>query len=305
MTGYAILIQEGRGKRIVKSLIISMRPKQWSKNLFVFAGVIFSKSILDPEPLLTSIFAFALFCLLSSAVYLFNDVIDYKEDCKHPRKCKRPIASGALSRAVASLFAVAFAVVGLVLSFLLSVEFGIAAALYTGLMLFYSLFLKKVMIVDVLCIAIGFVLRAAAGALAINVEISSWLLICTGLLALFLGFSKRRHELVILEGAASQHRFALTGYNPQVLDQMISVVTASTVMAYALYTVSAETVAKFGTRLLGLTIPFVLFGVFRYLYLVHIKGEGGSPERSLLNDRPLLIDILLWVIASGVILYFT
>lgn len=282
-----------------------MRPKQWSKNLFVLAGVIFSKNLLDPEPLLTSILAFALFCLLSSAVYLFNDVIDYREDSRHPTKSKRPIASGALSRTVASLFALVFAAAGISLSFLLSVEFGIAAASYAGLMLLYSLVLKKAMIVDVLCIAVGFVLRAAAGALAINVEISSWLLICTGLLALFLGLSKRRHELVILEQAAHQHRIALSGYNPRVLDQMISVVTASTVMAYALYTVSAETVTKFGTRLLGLTIPFVLFGIFRYLYLVHIKGEGGSPERSLLNDRPLLADILLWVVVSGLILYFT
>jgi 4-hydroxybenzoate polyprenyltransferase len=282
-----------------------MRPKQWSKNLFVLAGLIFSKNLLETEPLLISLFAFALFCLLSSAVYLMNDVMDYREDSKHPAKSKRPIASGALSRSTASIFACLFAAAGLSLSFLLSFRFGIAAALYAALMLFYSLHLKKVMIVDVLCIAIGFVLRAAAGALAIDVEISSWLLICTGLLALFLGLSKRRHELVVLEEAAPQHRFALTGYNPRVLDQMISVVTASTVMAYALYTVSAETVAKFGTRLLGLTIPFVLFGIFRYLYLVHIKGEGGSPERSLLNDRPLLVDILLWIVASGVILYFT
>ena len=144
---------------------------------------------------------------------------------------------------------------------------------------------------------------AAAGAVVIDVHISSWLLICTGLLALFLGLSKRRHELVILEEEVSQHRTALTGYNPRVLDQMISVVTASTVMAYALYTVSPETVAKFDTRLLGLTIPFVLYGIFRYLYLVHIKGEGGSPERSLLHDRPLLADIFLWVIAAGLILY--
>ena len=289
----------------MKALIISMRPKQWSKNLFVFAGLIFSKSLLEPEPLLTSVFAFALFCLLSSAVYLFNDVMDYREDSRHPTKSKRPIASGALNRTAASIFAIVFSAVGLSLSFVLSPQFGAAAALYTGLMFFYSVYLKKVMIVDVLCIAIGFVLRASAGALAIDVEISSWLLICTGLLALFLGLSKRRHELVILEETASQHRFALTGYSPPVLDQMISVVTASTVMAYALYTVSADTVAKFGTRLLGLTIPFVLFGVFRYLYLVHIKGEGGSPERSLLNDRPLLVDILLWVVASGLILYFT
>jgi len=281
-----------------------MRPKQWSKNLFVLAGVIFSKSLLDLHLLLLSVFAFILFCLLSSSVYLFNDVIDYKEDSRHPTKSKRPIASGALSRTTASLFALIFALVGLVLSFLLSLRFGIAAICYVGLMLSYSLFLKKAMIVDVLAISAGFVLRAASGALAIDVEISSWLLICTGLLALFLGFSKRRHELVILE-EASQHRASLLGYSPRVLDQMIAVVTASTVMAYALYTVSAETVAKFGTRLLGLTIPFVLYGIFRYLYLVHIKGEGGSPERSLLQDKPLLIDITLWVMASGLILYLT
>ena len=287
----------------MRPLFISMRPKQWSKNLFVFAGVIFSQSLLDFRLLLLSIFAFVLFCLLSSSVYLFNDVMDKKEDSKHPLKSKRPIASGALSRTVALTFAAIFAVVGLALSFLLSVEFGFAAASYAVLMFFYSLFLKKAMIVDVLAISAGFVLRAAAGAVAIDVHISSWLLICTGLLALFLGLSKRRHELLVLEKDVSQHRVALSGYNPRVLDQMISVVTASTVMAYALYTVSAETVAKFGTRLLGLTIPFVLYGIFRYLYLVHIKGEGGSPERSLLHDKPLLVDIFLWVIAAGLILY--
>ena len=287
----------------MKPLLISMRPKQWSKNLFVFAGIIFSQNLLDLRLLLLSIFAFILFCLLSSSAYLFNDVMDYKEDSKHPTKSKRPIASGALSRTVALAFAAIFAVVGLVLSFLLSIEFGFAAASYAGLMFFYSLFLKKAMIVDVLAISAGFVLRAAAGAVAIDVHISSWLLICTGLLALFLGLSKRRHELVILEKEVSQHRVALSGYSPRVLDQMISVVTASTVMAYALYTVSAETVAKFGTRLLGLTIPFVLYGIFRYLYLVYIKGEGGSPERSLLHDRPLLIDIFLWVVTAGLILY--
>ncbi|MFQ5905455.1 MAG: decaprenyl-phosphate phosphoribosyltransferase [bacterium] len=289
----------------VKALLISMRPRQWSKNLFVLAGVIFSRSLFDLHLLLLSVFAFILFCLLSSSVYLFNDVTDYKEDSGHPTKSKRPIASGALSRAAALLFAGIFALVGLALSFLISPRFGIAAASYVGLMFSYSVLLKRAMIVDVLAISAGFVLRAAAGALAIDVEISSWLLICTGLLALFLGFSKRRHELVVLEQQASEHRSVLSGYSPRVLDQMIAVVTASTVMAYALYTVSAETVAKFGTRLLGLTIPFVLYGIFRYLYLVHIKGEGGSPERSLLQDKPFLIDIILWVTVSGLILYLT
>ncbi len=289
----------------VKSLVISMRPRQWSKNLFVFAGLIFSKSLSDLRLVIVSVLAFLLFCVLSSAVYLFNDVIDYREDSVHPSKCRRPIASGQMGRTRACFFAAVFAAVALVLSFLLSQHFGITAALYLGLMVLYSLFLKRLIIVDVLCISAGFVLRAAAGALAIDVQISSWLLICTGLLALFLGLSKRRHELLVLEDAAPGHRIALLGYNHLVLDQMISVVTASTVMAYALYTVSAETVVKFGTRLLGLTIPFVLYGIFRYLYLVHIKGEGGSPERSLLNDKPLLVDILLWIVASGLILYLS
>jgi 4-hydroxybenzoate polyprenyltransferase len=280
-----------------------MRPKQWSKNLFVFAGLVFSKSLRDPRLVVVSVLAFLLFCILSSAVYLFNDVMDYEEDSRHPAKRKRPIASGAMSRTAASLFAAFLGAAALILSFLLSLRFGIAAAIYLCLMVLYSLFLKRFIIVDVLCISAGFVLRAAAGALAIDVQISSWLLICTGLLALFLGLSKRRHELLVLEDAAAEHRVALLGYNHLVLDQMISVVTASTVMAYALYTVSAETVLKFGTRLLGLTIPFVLYGIFRYLYLVHIKGEGGSPERSLLNDKPLLVDILIWIVVSGVILY--
>lgn len=288
---------------MLKSLFISSRPRQWAKNLFVFAGLIFSRNLHQPHLVLVSLLAFILFCLMSSSVYLFNDVMDYREDSRHPVKSRRPIASGALNRKVALCFAAAFAAIGLVFSFVLSPEFGIVSACYVGLMLLYSLFLRRVMIVDVLTISGGFVLRAAAGAAAINVEISSWLLICTGLLALFLGFSKRRHEVVLLEEDVSQHRAALARYSPRVLDQMISVVTASTVMAYALYTVSAETVSKFGTRLLGLTIPFVLYGIFRYLYLVYIEGEGGAPERSLLRDRPLLIDIFLWIVASGLILY--
>ena len=285
------------------ALVRSLRPSQWTKNLIVFAGLIFGQRLLDPGAVGNALIAFAVFCALSSVVYLINDVADRAADRQHPTKRFRPIASGALGVPVALGFAGLLTITALAVAYWLRLEFGFVATAYVALLALYSGPLKHVVIIDVLTIAIGFVLRAAAGALAVEVEIGHWLLIATVLLALFLALSKRRHELVLLGEGATSHRRILQEYSPYLLDQMISVVTASTLVAYALATVSPETIVKFGTNKLGLTLPFPLYGIFRYLYLVHQKEGGGSPSDMLLNDRPLLACVALWAIAVALIIY--
>jgi 4-hydroxybenzoate polyprenyltransferase len=282
---------------------VSLRPHQWTKNLAVFAALGFSKHLFDTVLLLRSLAAFALFCGLSGAVYLLNDVADLERDRLHPLKALRPIASGLVPPRLAALVAAALAAGCLVGSLLLGRRFLLCAAAYLALNVLYSLKLKEVVIVDVLSVSMGFVLRFVAGAVAISVVISEWLLICTILLALFLTLAKRRHELVSLSDTAASHRRILAEYSPYLLDQMISVVTASCVTAYAFYTTAAETKAKFQTDYLVLTIPFVLYGIFRYLYLVHRKEKGGSPSDVLLTDRPLLVAVALWAITIVVIVY--
>jgi 4-hydroxybenzoate polyprenyltransferase len=284
-------------------LFTSLRPRQWTKNLLVFAGLLFSKNLFSVPLLLKTLAGFVLFCLLSGAEYLINDLADLRQDRVHPLKSQRPIASGKLPAHWAVIAAGLFLPAGLVLSFLLDTAFGWAALLYVLIMTAYTFLLKRIVILDVLVIAFGFVLRAAAGAVLIHVTISSWLLVCTTFLALFLGLCKRRHELVILGADASVHREILGEYSVPLLDQMIAVVTASTVMAYALYTMAADTLVKFGTRNLIFTVPFVLYGIFRYLYLVHQKNMGGSPEQILLKDKGMIINITLYVITGAVIIY--
>jgi len=291
------------GRSVVALLFRSLRPEQWTKNLIVFAGLLFGLQLFDADAVLRTLAAFAVFCALSGVVYVVNDIMDRDADRRHPLKARRPIASGALSPVVAGAAAAALTVVGLAAAFALSRAFGLVALTYLVLQTAYSGPLKHIVIVDVLTIAMGFVLRAAAGAVAVRVPISHWLLIVTILLALFLALSKRRHELVLLAGEAAQHRPILGEYSAYLLDQMISVVTASTLVAYIFYCISPETVQKFGTDLLGLTIPFPLYGIFRYLYLVHRREGGGSPSQMLLNDRPLLICVGLWVAAVVVIVY--
>ena len=291
------------GSPLVVSLVRSLRPSQWTKNLIIFAGLIFGQRLLDPASVISSVFAFFIFCALSSVVYLINDVADRDADRQHPLKKNRPIASGALPVPVAIGAAIVLAVGALIAAYLLRFSFGVVATAYLTLLAFYSGPLKHVVIIDVLTIAIGFVLRAVAGAVVIDVEIGHWLLIATVLLALFLALSKRRHELVLLAEGATSHRRILQEYSPYLLDQMISVVTASTLVAYAIATVSPETIQKFGTNKLGLTLPFPLYGIFRYLYLVHQKEGGGSPSDLLLNDRPLLACVALWAIAVALIIY--
>jgi 4-hydroxybenzoate polyprenyltransferase len=295
--------QPAQGRSLATNLLYSLRPGQWTKNLFVFAGLLFSRHLLDPGAAARATAAFAVFCALSGVVYLINDVADRESDARHPVKARRPIASGALAPGAALAAAVAIGAVALAAAFALDLRFGVVAAAYVALLALYSGPLKHIVIIDVLTIAIGFVLRVVAGTVVIGVETSYWLLVCTILLALFLALSKRRHELTLLADGAAGHRRILQEYSPYLLDQMIGVVTASTLMAYIIYATSQETADKFGTSLLGLTIPFPLYGIFRYLYLVHLKEGGGSPSEMLLNDRPLLACVGLWGLAVAVIIY--
>jgi 4-hydroxybenzoate polyprenyltransferase len=286
----------------LRAVIVSLRPHQWTKNLVVFAALALSKHLFETDPLLRTLLAFALFCGLSGTVYLFNDVADVEGDRLHPRKRLRPVASGALSVRSATALAVVLGLACLALSLALGRGFASCALAYLALNLLYSFELKHVVIVDVLAVSLGFVIRAVAGAVAIAVQISDWLLICTLLLALFLTLSKRRHELTSLNDSAG-HRQILAEYSPYLLDQMVNVVTASCVTAYAFYTTAQETREKFQTDRLAWTIPFVLYGIFRYLYLVHQKEQGGSPTDVLLTDRPLLLAVALWAVAIVLIVY--
>jgi 4-hydroxybenzoate polyprenyltransferase len=284
-------------------LIASLRPEQWTKNLIVFAGALFGGRLLDLPALGLAVATFAIFCALSGTVYLFNDLADREADQRHPLKRARPIASGALAPSVALVAGSVLAMVAVATAVLIRPALGAVAAAYLVLLLGYSAFLKHVVIIDALTIAAGFVLRAAAGAVAIAVPISQWLLVCTTLLALFLAFSKRRHELTLLTEGATEHRRILHEYSPYLLDQMIAVVTASTLIGYAVYATSAETAQRLGTARLGVTIPFVLYGIFRYLYLVHQKRGGGSPAAMLVNDGPLLACVALWAASVALVLY--
>ena len=291
------------GRPTVLSLIVSVRPEQWTKNLLIFAGLLFARRLFDPVAVAEASLAFVIFCALSGSVYVINDLLDRDSDREHPLKARRPIASGALSVPAASWMAAALAAAGLGGAFELNLRLGIVAAAYFGVFALYSAVLKHIVILDVLTIAIGFVLRAVAGAVAIEVEISHWLLVCTFLLALFIAMAKRRHELVLLTSTATSHRPILSEYTPYLLDQMIAVVTASTLIAYVFYTISPDTQQKFGTTWLGLTIPFPLYGILRYLYLVHQREGGGSPSDLLLTDRPMLVCVVLWVLAVALIIY--
>jgi 4-hydroxybenzoate polyprenyltransferase len=287
----------------VLSLVVSLRPGQWTKNLLVFAPLVFAVRLFDLQSDVKAGLAFLVFCALSSAVYLVNDVMDREADRQHPRKRLRPIAAGTISVATALLTATVLGTAALGAGFALEWRFGAIAAGYVVLQVLYSTRLKHIVIVDALTLAIGFVLRAIAGALAIDVVVSHWLFVCTILGALFIALAKRRHEIVLLAGGAGTHRPILDEYSPYLIDQMIGVVTASTLIAYIFYTISPETEQKFGTSWLGLTIPFAVYGIFRYLYLVHQREGGGSPSDLLLDDRPLLACVTLWVIAVVLIIY--
>jgi 4-hydroxybenzoate polyprenyltransferase len=281
----------------------SLRPGQWAKNGFVLAALVFARQLSDSRQILLALAAAADFCILSSAVYLINDVFDLKEDQNNPVKRCRPVASGRLPVRTALLTALFLNLLAFVLAWRLDPGFSLCGALYVALNLAYSGFLKRVMLLDVFVIAAGFVLRVIAGGLVIHVEISSWLIVCTTLLALFLALSKRRHELVVLETAAVSQRRSLARYSAYFLDQLIVIVTASTVMSYVLYTLSDDVRTKFPGKRLELTVPFVLFGIFRYLFLVHRDKEGDDPARLLFTDPVLLTVVLLWAISVVLLIY--
>lgn len=287
---------------MIRYIIISMRPSQWIKNAFLFAGIIFSKNIFNLIFLSKSFASFFLFCLLSGSIYIINDILDFQEDRIHPEKRKRPIASGKLPIFYAVFSVSIILPITITLSYLLNFSFGVIGTIYIIQNLLYSRYLKHIVIVDIMMIGLGFVLRAIGGALVINVAISHWLILCTFLLALFLGFSKRRHEILLLAESANNHRKILAEYDIAFLDMMIAIVAGTTLIAYALYTVSQETIEKFHTENLIYTTPFVIYGIFRYLYLIHKKGEGGNPSKVLIKDIPLQLNIILWLISIGLII---
>ena len=277
-----------------------LRVKQWTKNLLIYAALIFTNNLFNPVYFGKVTLGFFLLCFAASSLYIFNDLADYKSDKLHPQKKNRPIAAGAVQKDFAWFLGLLLMTISLIGSFFLNFHFFLLIIVYIVMTTSYTLSLKHVVIIDVFILSAGFVLRAIAGALVLSVSISPWLLICTFLLALFLAFAKRRNELTIPD--ANKHRKILEEYSIPLLDEMISVVTASTVIAYSLYTFTSSTAAKH--NYLMLTIPFVLYGIFRYLYLVHKKNMGGSPESILLKDKPTLINIVLFVSATIIIVYF-
>ena len=283
--------------------IRAMRVYQWTKNVLVFAALIFAKEALHPDKLLVVLQAFAAFCMAASATYLFNDLMDIEKDRQHPKKCHRPIASGAMSPGVAYALLILLFVSSLLLSYFISLQFLGATLAYVVLTLSYTLVLKNHIIIDVLALAMGFVVRALAGAIALNVTFSSWLVVCTLFLALFLSLSKRRHEVVLLEEGASSHRAVLHHYSVNYLDQLILIAAGATIITYTIYTCSPDVVERLGTDKLYVTLPFVIYGLFRYLFLVHHKTGGGDPSATLVKDWPLGVTVLLWGLTCAAMIY--
>ena len=285
-----------------KSLLKTIRPRQWPKNLFIFAALIFDRQLLTVAPLLRTLAGFVLLCLASGLVYIINDLVDLPRDRQHPTKRLRPLASGRLTVRAARIVAAILAALTLAASLALNLSFGLIVAVYVVSNLLYSFWLKHVPIIDVFVVASGFLLRVAAGVALLTVErFSPWLYVCTTLLALYIGFGKRRAELVLLADGANAHRRVLDGYTIPFLDQLIVIVSATTIVAYSLYTFSAPNLPS--NHLMMLTIPFVLYGIFRYLYLVQVENAGGAPEDLFTTDKPLMATFLLWGLAVVAALY--
>ncbi|MBW1695840.1 MAG: decaprenyl-phosphate phosphoribosyltransferase [Deltaproteobacteria bacterium] len=290
--------------KTARFLLISLRPAQWMKNLFIFIPLIFSQRIFQPQSLYLSVQAFLLFSLLASAVYLLNDVADMESDRNHPEKKYRPLAAGLLPPAVAKTTAAVLVLVSLFWAAQINIRFFLIIMAYLAVQMLYNFRLKEVVILDIFCISSGFFMRILAGGAAIQVKISHWLIICSILLSLFLALAKRRHELMILgDEGAGRHRKVLLEYQLPLLDQMIAVITASTLLSYMLYCVSADTIKKFQTDQLIYTFPFVLYGIFRYLYLIHVRKQGGAPEKIIASDWLLLLSVILWGSSSILIIY--
>ena len=292
-----------RGRSLATNLLLALRPGQWTKNVFLFAGLIFGQKLLNPADVATASAAFGLFCLLSGVVYLINDIQDRDADRHHPLKLNRPIASGAITVPLAWTAAAVIGTIALAGAFLLDRQFFIVGLSYLVLLTIYSVWLKHSAILDVLCISLGFVLRALAGAVVLHVPFSHWLLVLTLLGALFLAVGKRRAELVALASGAASHRPSLEHYSLPMLDQMLSVLMACTLLAYAFYTISAETIAKFGTDRLLFTFPLPIYGLFRYLYLIHRGDSHGNPSDLLLSDHALQLCVVLWAVLVAAIIY--
>lgn len=284
------------------ALLKTMRPRQWTKNAFVLAALVFDRQLTNPTSLVHSLLGFALFCLVSSSVYIINDILDIEADRNHPEKRNRPIASGQLPVAYALAAAALILVISFPVAYWLSPGFAAITFVYLLLNLAYSNWLKNIPLIDVLVIAAGFVLRVGAGVSLITVErFSPWLYVVTILLALYLGFGKRRAELTLLTDGDNSHRRVLDGYTIPLLDQLITIVSSTTIIAYSLYTFSAPNLPD--NHSMMLTIPFVIYGIFRYLYLIQVKREGGAPEELLLSDRPLQAAIGLWGLSILIIFY--
>ena len=287
---------------MLRALLKTMRPKQWTKNVFVFAALVFDHKLLQTDLMLRALIGFGLLCLLSSTVYLVNDLADIEKDRQHPKKRFRPLAAGQLTPAAALAAVGVFTLIALPLAFALHWQFGVIAGAYLFSNLLYSFWLKHVVLIDVLLVALGYLLRVSAGAVLVTSGISPWLYICMTLLALFIGFGKRRGELVLMQADSSSSRRVLQDYSLAFLDELINLVATATLVAYSFYTFSAANLPE--NHAMMLTIPFVLYGVFRYLYLIHIKGEGGAPDELVLVDRPLQVTLVLWGLATILVLYF-
>lgn len=285
------------------SLLRTMRPKQWTKNGFVLVGLIFDGKLLDPGLALAAGVTFLGFCLISSSVYILNDLVDIDSDRRHPRKRLRPLPSGQLNLSLAKAALIVLAVVSILGTGLIDIYAGLTLAAYLLLNTAYSFYLKKLVIIDVMMIAVFFILRIVAGAMAVDVSaFSPWLYICVSLLALFIGFGKRRHEIILLKEGASDHRSSLKQYNRQFLDQIIGIVTASGLISYTFYSFEAETALASPSQMM-LTVPLIVYVVFRYLYLIHVEQRGGAPEDLLFADRPLLAGVILWTISVVAVIY--
>jgi len=280
-----------------------MRPKQWVKNVFIFAALVFDLQLFRIQSFLNTAIGAVFFSLVASSVYILNDLADMEKDRQHPVKCKRPLAAGLLSPHAAVIAALSLLAVSFAGAFILNWRFGLLLTFYLGLNLLYSFFLKHIPIIDVLVLASFYVIRVAAGVSLITVQrFSPWLFVCTTLIALFIGLGKRRAELVLLAEDANSHRKVLDGYTIPFLDQLIIIVSGTTIVAYSLYTFSAANLPE--NHLMMLTIPFVLYGIFRYLYLINVKDEGGAPEEIVLRDWPFIVNMLLWGFTSIAVLYF-
>ena len=286
------------------ALIVLARPWQWVKNGLVLAALVFSHRLFRPRDAVLAALALVTFCALSSFAYVLNDILDREADRLNPEKRDRPLACGDLTIAQAAGFASALGAIATLLSVALGLNFLGIAALYVALQFGYSIWAKQYVVLDVIAVAIGFVLRAFGGGVAIGAEVSPWLVFITFVLAMLLVLARRRHELVAMTDGASAHRGVLAQYSVRLLDQMLAIVAGATLVSYMIYTVSAEVEAKLGTRYLYLTVPFVAFGILRYLYLVDARNEGGYPARLLIRDMPLLLTVLLWIAADVILLYF-